>query len=149
MPPDGNESHAPPAGPLSWFRSHAIPCLLVLVAMHQFYRVQAEGLSSWRGGGFGMYAGFHPRHNEIWLIRTDSGASTRYVKHGGTQDHRRAALRPALTYVNESTLRRARNQLPGDEQAVSHLQVWQLDFDVQTMRLTRRLRADMAPETVP
>ena len=37
-------------------RTFLAPTLLLLVAANQFLRAQTEGLTSWKGGGFGMFA---------------------------------------------------------------------------------------------
>jgi hypothetical protein len=43
-------------------------CLPILVALSQIYFYQTSDLSSWKGGGFGMYSGAHPNSSRnIWL----------------------------------------------------------------------------------
>lgn len=38
------------------------PLLLVLVALHQRWRIAAVGQSAWKGGGFGMFSDIHRNH---------------------------------------------------------------------------------------
>jgi hypothetical protein len=43
------------------------PLLLAVVATAHLVRVERDGLSRWRGGGFGMYAEPHPHLYQVWL----------------------------------------------------------------------------------
>lgn len=63
------------------FRLETLLLLIPLaVAAVQFHRSQYSDLTSWRGGGFGMYADSHPRHSRfVWVT--------------GTLDGQRAAVR--------------------------------------------------------
>ena len=41
---------------LKFFKTGAVPLLLIAVALRQIILVQTAGLSPWHGGGFGMFA---------------------------------------------------------------------------------------------
>jgi hypothetical protein len=51
---------------------YALPLLMLLVALHQFFMVYRHHLSRWKGGGFGMYSEIHPMEREVWIGRKDS-----------------------------------------------------------------------------
>ena len=143
---DHLQSSIPPPASGRWrrWRGFIVPLVLVAIAATQMVRVQFDGLNSWRGGGFGMYAGFHPSHNDAWLIRTDTGETYRYERTGRLSTGPFADLiEPNLTYVNERRLERVFEQLPDDWRAVSVLQVWTLDFDPESGDLTRRLLVEV------
>ena len=47
------------------------------VAAVQIHRSQFSDLTSWRGGGFGMYSDSHPRHSRfVWMTGTVNGNRT-------------------------------------------------------------------------
>lgn len=120
-----------------WF----VPALLVLVVSHQLYRVHVDGLSPRRGGGFGLAGGYHPAHNDLWWIDTETGAAFRYAegKGVGTQDGRRPEVRPFLTRVNEKDLRTHHRALPEPIRNRTEIEVLQLDFDPKSGELGRRV----------
>lgn len=140
-PPDREATPKAKSKFLTRLQHYGVPLLLVVVASHQFYRVHADGLSSWRGGGFGMYGGYHPTQNDLWWTSTETGESVRYTKKKGvaTEDDRYRSLRPFLTYVNGPSLSRYFSNLPREVQETTRVEIWQLDFDPTTGILGRRL----------
>lgn len=136
---------------LAFFRRFAVPLLLILVAFHQFFRVHAEGLSSWRGGGFGMYGSYHPTQNDLWWTELGTDESRRYNKKKGvaTEDERRKDLRPFLTYVNKDAVGRYLESLTPEVRDSTQIQIHQLDFDPETKRLQRRPLVDIHPGNQP
>ena len=133
------------------FRRYAVPLLLLLVASFQIHAVHRRGLSSWRGGGFGMYGSFSPNLNDLWWTDLESGETRRYVKEEGeaTEDAHRAALRPFLTYINEKALREYHASLPAAERERVRLEVLRLDFDPRTGVLSRKRMIEAGPERRP
>ena len=129
------------------FRRWFAPLLLVLVASHQFYRVHADGLNSWRGGGFGMHGGYHPTHNDLWWIDTETGVAFRYASGKGmaTQDGRLPEVRPFLTWVNEEDLQTYHRALPEPIRNRTRIEVLQLDFDPETGVLERKRLIEAGP----
>jgi hypothetical protein len=132
-----------PTGPLDRVRAFAVPVVMVCVAAFQLTRVHFDGQTSWRGGGFGMYAGFHPSYNDAWLVRETTGEALRYTQ---AQNEKlvpdRALIRPVLPHPNARNLHRALDRLPPEWRTGVRLEVWQLDFDPRTLRLTRRRLAE-------
>ena len=120
-------------------RRYAVPVVMALVATWQIVRVHTQGLSSWRGGGFGMYARFHPRTNDLWLCHGDD--CYRYTKYDGRADEFTPHLRRCLTLTNEKTLRQALSWLPCSEEHTHSLSVYRLDFDPVKMTLSRKVLA--------
>lgn len=49
-----------------FFQYFFIPCLLIAVACFQISRLK-NGLSTWKGGGFGMYADYYPLQFDLHL----------------------------------------------------------------------------------
>ena len=45
---------------------YGIASIAILVALNQL-RLRRDGLSSWKGGGFGMYAEMHPVYNKVFI----------------------------------------------------------------------------------
>lgn len=134
-----------PDGRLNRLRAFAVPIVMVCVAAFQLTRVHFDGQTSWRGGGFGMYAGFHPSYNDAWLVREDSGEALRYTqaKHDKLVPDE-ALIRPVLPHPNERNLVRALDRLPPEWRDGVRLEVWQLDFDPKTLRLSRRRLAGVS-----
>ena len=55
--------------PFNWFRflsRYGVMLLALIVAINQL-RLRDEGISSWKGGGFGMYADFHPVYTKVFV----------------------------------------------------------------------------------
>ncbi len=50
-----------------FIKSYGVSLLLLIVALNQMRLVYTEGLSRWKGGGFGMYSEFHPHYNQVWI----------------------------------------------------------------------------------
>jgi hypothetical protein len=142
MSAETNSSVGAPESRIDRLRGFVVPIVMVCVAAFQMVRVHFDGQTSWRGGGFGMYAGFHPSYNDAWLVRPGSGAALRatQTKHE-TMMPDAALIRPVLPHPNERNLNRALDTLPPEWRDGTRLEVWQLHFDPQTQRLTRRLLA--------
>jgi hypothetical protein len=51
---------------------YALPLLIIIVAIYQFYMVYRHNLTRWKGGGFGMYSEMHPLTREVWIGNKDS-----------------------------------------------------------------------------
>ena len=125
-------------------RAYTIPVVMTLVACHHFYRVQAENLVSWRGGGFGMYASFHPRQHEVWIERSDSAPPERYAKYVGDTGGVFYAVRPTLTWPSDARIRVAWDALEELGHPAEGVAVYRLAFDPKTCVLTR-VRLARAP----
>lgn len=110
-------------------RKWASASLLVVVALAQFNAVLQEGQSRWRGGGFGMYADFHPNTRSVWL-RRDGGQLDRIAIDGPCEE----ALERLRRRPDASQVAIAKRCLT----LVGSLEVWALTFDPETGELSRR-----------
>jgi hypothetical protein len=139
MSPEPTPNVDIPGTSLDRLRAFAVPIVMVCVAAFQLTRVHFDGQTSWRGGGFGMYAGFHPSFNDAWLVREGSDEALRYTqaKHDKLVPDA-ALIRPVLPHPNDRNLARALDSLPPEWRDGVRLEVWQLDFDPKALRLTRR-----------
>lgn len=126
---------------MNYIRNYGVAAVMVVVAMHQMFRVQTQDLSSWRGGGFGMYASFHPRHHDAWVTHRDTGESVRYQKYDDFTHSEYLAIRPVLTWPTDFQLARAVDRLPEEERTDMEVEIYRLDFDVETCVLKRKLLA--------
>ncbi len=137
-----------PGGWVNRCRAWLVPAVMVAVAATQLVRVHFDGLNSWRGGGFGMYAGFHPRHHDAWLIDTATGEAFRYEKTGKHNTGPHAELiRPILTHPSQRRVDEALASLPDGWKDLGRLEVWRPTYDTSTGRLGRRLIATSAATT--
>lgn len=116
-------------------RGYAIPIVLGLVAIAQLWRVDDEGLTRWKGGGFGMYSDFHVKQREVWV---QAGAEALAAGPGVPQTLEIAAGRCAR-FASPSCLRELRDPVLEVFPQARHLQVWTFDVDPQTSSMGRRL----------
>ena len=85
----------------------ALLSIVLVVAAVQIYRSQYSDLTSWRGGGFGMYSDSHPRHSRfVWVTGTAGGNGTAvrlYPPDDRVYDrnHREAELQHALRRLRD------------------------------------------------
>lgn len=129
-----------------WWRSYGVAIILLVVATHQMYRVHFQGWNAWRGGGFGMYSGFHPRHTDIWIERTDTGEARRYAKYEGTKDALTSRVRPNVTHVDAERLGELKQHFDENERPHVRITTVQLDFDPHSLTLQRRTLAESPAE---
>jgi len=115
-----------------------VPLLLVTVASVQLARVSFGGQSRWRGGGFGMYAEFHPNKNQIWLRAREHPdvPPVRLTETEGTPATRHAVAR-CLRLRSQACLGELAATLPGDP-GPRRLEIWQPAFDARAGTLSRR-----------
>lgn len=62
------------------------PVIAVLVIINQFYRVQTYDLSTWQGGGFGMFSSVDTINSRFFKIYLQVGNETIPVKTKGNFD---------------------------------------------------------------
>lgn len=110
--------------------------LALMVAMGQLYMRQ-KGLSSWKGGGFGMYAELHPVYTKLF-IRTE-GEQQRSGRADLTSEAymlmEKAMIFPSNGMLEQLT-EEVEQQTGVDELVV---EVWEPVFDVETRTLELQL----------
>jgi hypothetical protein len=128
-----------------WLRGHVAPLILVGVASWQFYHVVEAGWNTWRGGGFGMYAGFHPSHTEVWVTVRGEPDPQRVLQGASEPEPYARILQGCLVRANRSCLRSALRRMPSNA-GVTEIEIWRLSFDPSSALLRRELLTETAPE---
>ncbi len=114
---------------------------MALWACVQFYLVQFDGLSSWRGGGFGMYASFHPVQNRAW-IHSENQDPIVFSKKDRAESNLLKIVRPHLTFRQVNALKSSINEIP----ARPHIEIFKLQFDMDSYKLEREKILDTADQ---
>jgi hypothetical protein len=129
----GAARRRPPGGWLALLPA----ALLVAVACHQLWRVRADGMSPWLGGGFGMFStldSWSQRHLRAWVVREGVRRQVEIPRELRDDVDRAVAL------PQESRLRRLAERfaaLPSpDEGALEavEVQVFRLRVDAETLQ---------------
>ncbi|MEN1681384.1 MAG: hypothetical protein AAGJ46_17515 [Planctomycetota bacterium] len=132
-----------------FLRNYSVATVMALVAATQLFVVQTQGLVSWRAGGFGMYASFHPRHHEAWVTTGDGGEPVRYTKYDAAADCEvYRAIRHCLTWPSNLRLDEALLGLPEELRQATRVRIYRLNFDPSSGVLSRKLLAE-SPRTAP
>jgi hypothetical protein len=130
-------AHAPTTG---FLRRWAVLAGVCLVASFQLAQVLSGRQSSWKGGGYGMYAGFHPNHAEIWAWPVDGSDPVRYTRSARGPANTSHGLRLCAV---QTTARCLGERMPREDgiPLYRRIELWQRTFDVSTGRMGRRLIA--------
>ncbi len=131
-----------------FIRRWAVLAGVCLVALLQFSQVVMGRQSSWKGGGFGMYAGFHPNFAEVWAWPADGTEPVRFTRAARGPANTSRGLRLCTVRTTLSCLE---ERMPRDGGVARYrrLQLWQRSFDPATRRLTRRLLLSYPAEAGP
>ncbi len=106
-------------------------CMLIVVIVH-FYHTK-QGLSSWKGGAFGMYTTYYPEESQLYINGVDYSLK---VKKNNKQF---INLRNYLYYSNTDNLDVFIKSLNHPIDTL-HIQVWQPKFDSKTATYSRTLK---------
>ncbi|HSM36571.1 MAG TPA: hypothetical protein VK837_09270 [Longimicrobiales bacterium] len=128
------------AKPASTLRRWAVLVGVCGVALYQLTQVLPGHQSSWKGGGFGMYAGFHPNYAEIWAWPADGSNPVRFTRSARGPASTSRGLRLCAVRTTARCLEE-RMPLDGDQPRYRRLELWQRTFDVPTRRVGRRMIA--------
>ncbi|WP_293913182.1 hypothetical protein [Deinococcus sp.] len=129
--------------------------VLCVVATAYLWRWQHEPLSSWRGGGFGMYADINDERGQVLRVYV--------LREGWTQVQLTDRLKARVTQVRLNPSRSAvtafadylacNERFLGQHPGVTRLRLeyWEFKFEVatSTMRLVKRLEVSRAPCAAP
>lgn len=109
-----------------------LPCCMVAVIVVHFYNTK-HGLSSWKGGAFGMYSTYHPEESQFYINDID------YLDSIRTNKQQMFYLRSYLYYSDKNNLETLIKSLnhPSD---TLHIQVWQPHLDCKTSTYSRTLK---------
>ena len=114
-----------------------VACVMACWASLQMWTVHTQGLSRWRGGGFGMYSEFHPTQNDAWVTVADQPPA-HFVKNEKSAHDLYPVVRPHLTFPRPTELAHSLDAVvTGDDGSVD-VQITGLAFDLKTNVLSRR-----------
>ncbi len=113
--------------------------LLLAVAAYQMWRVEVDGLTRWRGGGFGMYSSVHYGESEVWIgFSRGEGLNFVPMTTAGTVEARLLLPRCRVFPTEESLEELALYITPG----AGALQIWRPRLDPETLAFDRELLAE-------
>ena len=115
-----------------------VPCVMAAWATVQLITVQTTNLNSWRGGGFGMYAGFHPMHNTAWVDAGDESKVEGFWKNDDHDSGLYPIIRPHLTFPREARLRSDLHEYATTSNKPWSVEITGLEFDLDTLDLSHR-----------
>ncbi len=113
--------------------------LLLAVAAHQMWRVEVDGLTRWRGGGFGMYSSVHFEEHVIWM-GYESPDGLQFGPLGTPRSIEGRVLAPrCLIFPTPESLAELHGEL---SDRIRILQVWRPRIDPETLAYDRELLAE-------
>ncbi len=102
--------------------------------------MQGQGLSPWKGGGFGMYSTYHWKQTEIWY--RVNGKVHRLVPKSFNLSRGARLYYQARKFPNQRYLKELASWVSSKNQLSSlELQVWTPAFNTSDFTLTRKLIA--------
>lgn len=104
-------------------------CMVIFVFIH-FYHVR-QGLSPWKGGGFGMYSTQSPANSALYV----NGI---YINNSNSSVEQKAFLSNYLFYPNKKNLEMLIKSFARLHDSL-HIEIWQPKFDVKTSTYTTTL----------
>ncbi|MGE9295484.1 MAG: hypothetical protein ACQKBV_04270 [Puniceicoccales bacterium] len=107
-----------------------VPALMSVVAGVHFYQVHQHGWTRWKGGGFGMYSEYHPSKKTV-IFRGEGGEFIPL-----TEPVREAAVQVQFA-SGERNLERVSQRLGAELGRPIGVEVWTLQFDLDSHELTR------------
>ena len=119
-----------------WVR-RGVALVMTIWAAGQLYVVQTRGLNSWRGGGFGMYAGFHPVQNDAWVVK-DGEVFTRYWKHSKDNSELFRIIRPHLTFPRNQELSASLQDYAATDGHELEVDIYSPALDLESLELSRK-----------
>ncbi|MEM1068835.1 MAG: hypothetical protein AAGI63_08070 [Planctomycetota bacterium] len=120
-----------------WWTRGGVAIVMASWATVQLVYVQTQGLNSWRGGGFGMYGGFHPVQNDAW-VTTDEQPSVHYWKRSRDDSELFSVVRPHLTFPRKTALTDSLNELSSKSGKRYDVEITSPSLDLETLVLSRQ-----------
>ncbi|MEO1572163.1 MAG: hypothetical protein AAFU51_12935 [Bacteroidota bacterium] len=131
QPPAPSEPRRAPR----WVR-WSVAAFMAVWASGQLVVVQTQGLSSWRAGGFGMYASFHPVQRDAWVQAEGQEELQRFWKKGTYDVPVFEIVRPHLTFPRPGVLQDALDAHAAAGHPRYAVEITTLSFDVETRTLS-------------
>ncbi len=118
-----------------------VPILMFLVAAFQLFQVNNDGLTRWKGGGYGMYSEIHYSYYEVWI--TYQG-EIKEIKHdekieGISSRRSRRLILKVKSFPNNRNLRALAKILKKDEGYPITIQVWKPKINIDNLSYSRVL----------
>ncbi len=104
--------------------------ILALAVSLNHLRLRHEGISSWKGGGFGMYAGMHPIYTKVFIKSRSGKAPNRQIQ---PSEKAIKLMAKARIYPTNSTLEQLKQEyrrLSGQQDLL--VQIWVPVFNPDT-----------------
>lgn len=121
-----------------FFSRYAVVMLAVMVALYQL-SLRNEGLSSWKGGGFGMYAEIHPIFNKVFIksSQVDEPIDQQKVLSDESKDlmHDKILIFPKAAYLSKIKT----DYLLNTSLKKVRVEVWGPVFDADSLTLEMQL----------
>lgn len=113
--------------------------LLSGIATHKAYLSHADGLTRWRGGGFGMYSEIHWKERLVWI-----GSKNREFKLDINKLHNDPLFKKLRDQTkrnpNQENLSKLSKKIASfSNKKPFYVQVWRGKFDLRTSSYTRKL----------
>ena len=105
-------------------------------ASGQLVVVQTQGLSSWRAGGFGMYASFPPVQRDAWVQSEGQEELQRFWQTGTYDPPGFDSVRPHLTFPRPGVREDALDAHAAAGHPRYAVEITTLSFDVETRTLS-------------
>ena len=111
-----------------------IPILLLGVATFQMMKID-DGLSRWKGGGFGMYADYFPPTFDLYM-------NQQRIVFNKKEDLKKYKIgHKALYCPSDKHIKSLIEYLDVKKDSV-HVEIWSLQFDGATQQLKKQKRYD-------
>lgn len=115
---------------IALLRAFGVPALMCVVALLQLYQVHVNGLTRWKGGGFGMYSEFHANSRQV-MYREGIGS---YIPLNRVpleiQQH-------AQLYISPVQLEAISKDYQRDTGTPLGIEVWMPTYDFRSREITR------------
>ena len=116
--------------------NYSVPIIVFIVAIFQFIQTR-NGLTRWKGGGFGMYTELNYPHREVWIVLPDTTMNVRFIpevkkKYG-------ELINRVKRYPNKKSVGKLSEQLSQVYPDSFQIQVWTPYVDAQNQKWCKRL----------
>lgn len=109
-----------------------IPTGILIVVVFQLYNTK-QGLTPWKGGGFGMYSTYHSNETQLYINKTYYNSTTM------ENNDNKIAIKSYLFFPNKKNLD-ALIQSFNLTTDTLNIQIWQPHLDTKTLIYSRKLK---------
>lgn len=116
------------------FRKYWIPCIVAIWAVFQVSLSKLDSMNTWKAGGFGMYSDYFPGSHFVWFQIDGDYILARKTRLFNTNPQFERLVQICRTAPNDRNLQKLNNYFNKKNENFK-VEVWRLDFDVQTLML--------------